>query len=229
MKHLLSLLLLLLCSAPLGRAEEQHGFRRIFNGTDLTEWDGDPRFWSVSDGVLRGESNFNQPAFTNTFLIWRGGKVKDFELHLKFRLTNGNSGVQYRSKDLGKWVVGGYQAEIDNQARKTGFLYEERGRKFLVNLGERLQTNSQGGKHLLGVLATQEEYSAWNYYHPQDWNDYIICAKGTYIAHYVNGFQTIELTDDDRARNALEGILALQLHAGLPMVVEFKDIFLKAL
>jgi len=229
MKSLIPVLLLLLFSARLGRAEDsENGFRRIFNGTSLTDWDGDPRFWSAKDGVLRGETTFSQPAFTSSFLIWRAGTVKDFELHLKFRLLNGTSGIQYRGKDLGNWSVVGYQAQIDNLLGKTGFLYDDQ-RKALVGLSQVLQTNPQGGKHVLYTLATKEQYQEWGYYRPKDWNEYIIAAKGTWIGHWVNGYQTVLLIDDDRAQNSLEGVLAFELHAGLPMTIEFKDILLKSL
>src|SRR5262245_35659542 len=95
---------------PVQGAEE---FRSLFNGKDLAGWDGDPKFWSVKEGAITGMTTPENPAKGNTFLIWRGGTLKDFELRLQFRIQGGNSGVQYRSKDLGKWVVSGYQADID--------------------------------------------------------------------------------------------------------------------
>jgi hypothetical protein len=120
-----------LAALAIGRSAESadQDFKPIFNGRDLTGWDGDPRFWSVSGGTIRGETSLERMALSNTFLIWRGGVLKDFELKLKVRIRNGNSGVQYRSQDLGKHVVAGYQAEVDNTPGKSGFLYQERGRK----------------------------------------------------------------------------------------------------
>src|SRR5438128_1699808 len=79
--------------------------RRLFNGKDLTGWDGDPRFWSVKEGAITGTTTADNPTQRNTFLIWKGGPVKDFELRAKFRIQGGNSGIQYRSKDLGEWRV----------------------------------------------------------------------------------------------------------------------------
>ena len=108
--------------------DSSEGFVSIFNSKDLTGWDGDSRLWSVKDGVIRGQTTIANPARGNTFLIWRGGELKDFELKIKFRLQNGNSGIQYRSKEAAKWVVGGYQAEVENNPGKVGFLYHERGR-----------------------------------------------------------------------------------------------------
>ena len=109
------------------------GFESIFNGKDLTGWDGRPGFWEVkqdSDGAfIRGQTTKAKPAPGNTFLIWRDGKLKDFELKVTYRITTGNnSGVQYRSKEIRKWVVSGYQSEVQNLLGKTGFLYHESGR-----------------------------------------------------------------------------------------------------
>ena len=204
-------------------------FAPIFNSKDLTGWEGDTRFWSVRDGVLRGETTLQALPTGNTFLIWRTGVLKDFELKVKFRIQNGNSGVQYRSKDLGKWVVGGYQAEIENKQGKVGFLYEEKGRKYLANVGEMVEAGADGKLKVLGPIAPKQDYIDKGYYKEKDWNEYRIVARGPHIEHWLNGFKTIELNDNDAKARALEGILALQIHAGPPMLVEFKDILLKKL
>jgi len=201
----------------------------LFNGRDLSGWEGDTAVWSVRDGVIRGETSLVHPAFSNTFLIWKDGTLKDFELRLKVRLSSGNSGVQYRSKDLGHWVVAGYQAEIANEPGAAGFLYEEKGRKFLAYLGEAVRIDPRGRREVYARLAEKEQYQGWPYYLPKAWNAYQIVAKGNYLAHYVNGFKTIELIDEESGRRASEGVLALQIHAGLPMTVEFRDISLKRL
>lgn len=199
----------------------------IFNGRDLTGWDGDPRLWSVKDGVIRGETTLQTLPKGNTFLIWRGGVLKDFELKLQFRIQNGNSGVQYRSKDLGRWVVSGYQAEIENKQGKVGFLYEEKGRKFLVNVGEKVEAGADHKLKIVGSLGDKNrDFIAKGYYREKAWNEYRIVARGSHVQHFLNGFQTIDLVDNDPAR-LIEGILAFQIHAGPPMLVEFKDVLLK--
>lgn len=223
----LAAFLLIAVAAPTRAADSD--FQAIFNGRDLTNWDGNPKFWSVRDGVLRGETTLSNLTFSNTFCIWRGGVLKDFELKIKFRLQSGNSGIQYRSKDLGKWAVSGYQAEIENTQGKVGFLYEEKGRGYLANVGEKVQIDSAGNRQVTGGLAPKEEYIQKRYYKDRDWNEYRIVARGNHIAHYLNGFKTIDLVDNDAKSRSLEGILALQIHAGPPMVVEFKDILLKKL
>lgn len=217
-------------AAELGQTDWQW----IFNGEDLTGWDGDPLLWSVKDGAIRGQTTVAQPARGNTFLIWRGGKLKDFEMKFKFRIENGNSGVQYRSKDLGNWVVSGYQAEVENNPGKVGYLYHEKGRGRMANVGEFMVVDEDGNKNVISKVADRDELIKVGYYKEKDWNEYRIIAQGNHLIHYLNGYQTIEIVDNDRLTNpddpndlegaAREGILALQIHSGPPMVVEFKDI-----
>ncbi len=211
----------------------------LFNGKDLSGWDGDTRLWSVKDGVIHGETTPEKPARGNTFLIWRDGKLKDFELRLKFRIENGNSGVQYRSKEVDKWVVSGYQAEVENNPGKVGFLYHERGRGWLVNVGDFMVIDAEGKKEVVSKVSDVDELVKIGYYEEKGWNEYRIIAQGNYIVHYLNGYQTVELIDNDKVTNpndpkdtrgaAREGLLALQIHQGPPMVVQFKDIRIKNL
>src|SRR6516165_7480879 len=91
----------------------EHGFKSLFNGKDLSGWDGNPKFWSVKDGAITGQTTDSNKTDGNTFLIWRDGTVDDFELRLSYKIVGGNSGIQYRSKDKGNWVVGGYQGDFE--------------------------------------------------------------------------------------------------------------------
>jgi len=217
----------------------QTDWQWIFNGKDLTGWDGDPRLWSVKDGAIRGETTKENPARGNTFIVWRGGKLKDFELKIKFRIQNGNSGIQYRSKEFDKWRISGYQAEVENNPGKVGFLYHEAGRGWLVNVGDKMVIDKNGKKDVIGKVSDVEALKKADYYKMKDWNEYIIIAEGNHLKHYLNGYPMIELIDNDRVtdptdprdRNgaAREGVLALQIHAGPPMVVEFKDIRIREL
>lgn len=226
MARLLFLVACALLLAPGLRAADA-GFKPIFNGRDLTGWEGDPRFWSVREGVLRGETTLQKLTMGNTFLLWRGGTVEDFQLRLKFRIRNGNSGVQYRARDLGKWVVGGYQAEIDNAPGKTGFLYEERGRKSLALVGQQVAIGEGGAPRVTAQFADKKELVARGYFKPREWNECLIVAKGQHLEHFVNGIKVIDVTDNDPKGRALGGLVALQIHAGPPMLVEFKDIQLQ--
>ncbi len=215
------------------------GWQWIFNGKDLTGWDGDPRLWTVKDGAIRGETTPEKPTKGNTFLVWRGGRLRDFELKLKFRIRNGNSGVQYRSKEFDKWRITGYQAEVENNQGKVGFLYHEGGRAWLVNVGDLMRIDEKGEKIVISNVNDQQALIDAGYYTERDWNEYHIIGRGNHLVHYLNGFKTMELIDDDRVTNPndakdrkgsiREGVLALQIHAGPPMLVEFKDIRVKHL
>ena len=97
----------------------EEGFKSLFNGKDLAGWAGRPQHWSVEDGAITGRTTKEHPAQGNNFLIWTNGTVSDFELRLSYKIvpdnTNGfaNSGIQYRSRDFGNFVVGGYQADFE--------------------------------------------------------------------------------------------------------------------
>jgi hypothetical protein len=211
---------------------EPEGMKALFKGDELTGWDGDKRLWSVKDGVVRGETTKENPAKGNTFLIWKDGTLGDFELRLSFRIKGGNSGIQYRSKhlpakegDQNRWVVSGYQAEVEDTPGKVGFLYHERGRGYLCNVGEKVTIGDDAKPKVVGKLG--DKAAIGTTYKKSDWNDYVIIARGNHLVHYLNGVQTVDVTDEDPKNSAASGILALQIHAGPPMVVEFKNVRLK--
>lgn len=216
---------------------EPEGMRPIFNGRDLTNWDGDPRLWSVKDGAIHGETTPEQRAKGNTFLIWKGGTVKDFELRLSFRCTaTNNSGIQYRSKHITEgqprndWVVRGYQYEIRNQNQLpsvAGFIYGEGGKRGRMCLVGEKAVWDEDGKEVLGELIDAEGYR--ELFKLDDWNDVVIIAKGNHIRHYLNNRLILDFTDKHPELSLREGILAFQLHAGTPMWAEFKNIRLKAI
>src|SRR5256885_9422085 len=92
------------------------GFKSLFNGKDLTGWAGRPNHWSVEEGAITGMTSKENPAKGNNFLIAKDGDenlvVDDFEIRFSYKFSTkwGNSGLQYRSKDRGNFVVNGYQA-----------------------------------------------------------------------------------------------------------------------
>ena len=218
---------------------EPDGMQQIFNGTDLPGWDGDPRLWSVKDGAIHGETTADTRANGNTFILWKEGITKDFELRLSFRCNaTNNSGIQYRSKHISgenarnKWIVRGYQHEIRNETKLpsvAGFIYDEgglaggRGRTCLV--GEQA-TWGKDGKQVTGTLIDAAGFE--KLFKLDDWNDVVIIARGTHIQHYMNNRLILDFHDGHKAA-LLEGILAFQLHAGNPMFVEFKNIRIRDL
>ncbi len=214
---------------------ESANMQRIFNGKDLTGWDGDPRLWSVKDGVIHGETTPENPAQGNTFLIWKGGRTKDFELRLSFRCNAANnSGIQYRSKHIAEgnprnaWVVRGYQHELRNEQNLpnvAGFIYDEGGRRGRICLVGEKAVWEGGKKNVTGTLIDAAGFK--ELFKLDDWNDVVIVAKGNHIQHYLNNHLILDFTDRDPELALREGILALQLHAGKPMWAEFKDIRIK--
>lgn len=212
---------------------EPAGMKTIFNGKDLAGWQGDPRLWSVRDGVLRGETTDENPAKGNTFILWQEGKLRDFDLRLSFRCNaTNNSGIQYRSKHItdGKvgnaWVVRGYQHELRNELKLpsvAGFIYDEGGKRGRICLvGEQVIWNEDGRKVVADDLIDQAGYE--QLFKLDDWNDVVIIARGNRIQHFLNGRRIVDFTDSHPQLALSEGILALQLHAGKPMWVEFRNI-----
>ena len=213
------------------------GEKEIFNGKDLTGWEGNMELWSVQDGTITGKTPADPatPAKSilkhNTFLIWKAGTVSDFELTFQYRIEKGNSGVQYRSKELPAGVSGpiisGYQADFEAGDTYSGILYEEKGRGILAKRGEKtvIKPAADGGKKpVVEVTGTVGESAAIQAsIKKEDWNEYRIVAKGNHVQHFINGMQTVDVTDEDAANAPKEGLLALQIHAGPPMVVQFKN------
>jgi hypothetical protein len=211
------------------------GFFRIFNGRDLTGWEGNPKLWSVKAGAITGQTTAENPAKGNTFLIWTNGTVGNFELRCSFKLVPGdskgfaNSGIQYRSKvvDPANWVVGGYQADMEAGPAYTGILYEERFRGIMAQRGEKVVWDKDNKKQVVGSVGDAAAIEAS--LKKGDWNDYLIIAKGNHLQQFVNGHQTIDVTDECEAKRAMSGVLALQLHAGSPMMAQFRNIRIKKL
>jgi hypothetical protein len=203
--------------------------KELFNGKDLTGWEGDARVWSVENGAIVGHTK-DVPLKNNTFLIWKDGKVGDFKLTLEFKLEGGNSGIQYRSKviDPKEWIVGGYQADMDGTNQYTGILYEERGRGILAKRGERLTIDRAGKKETVQFGDATELAKT---IHKDDWNTYEIEAVGPRLKHTINGKLMSETIDRDAEHRVTSGILALQVHANLPapMTVSYRKIRLEEL
>ncbi|MCB1277489.1 DUF1080 domain-containing protein [Prosthecobacter sp.] len=212
------------------------GETEIFNGKDLTGWEGNKDLWSVKDGAITGITP-PDPADPkkgiikhNTFLVWKGGTVGDFELTFQYRIEKGNSGVQYRSKELAPGpfgpIISGYQADFEAGKTYSGILYEEKGRGILAKRGEKtvIKPGPDGKKPVVEVTGSVGDSAAIQAaIKEEDWNEYRIVAKGNHVQHFINNMQTVDVTDDDTANAPKEGLLALQIHQGPPMVVQFKN------
>jgi hypothetical protein len=203
--------------------------KNLFNGKDLTGWKG-LDFWSVEDGCIVGRTTKENPTKGNTFLVYKD-EVADFELTFKYKIVGGNSGVQYRSKvvDEKAFVVAGYQADFEAGKTYSGILYEEKGRGILAQRGQKTVIKEGAAPNkpkveVAGEVGKSAEIQAK--IKSEDWNEYRIVAQGGHLQHFINGVQTVDVTDET-AVGAKKGVLALQLHAGPAMVVQFKDLILK--
>ncbi|MBI5759570.1 MAG: DUF1080 domain-containing protein [Planctomycetales bacterium] len=180
----------------------------LFNGRDLTGWEGNPELWSVENGEIVGKS----PGLTRNEFLVSQMLAGDFRLSLQVKLTPnaGNSGIQFRSEVVGvppsggpakagtPTEVKGYQADVG--VGWWGKLYEEHGRGLLWD--------KSGEAHVK----------------PDDWNDYRIEAVGGKIRTWINGQPCVDLDDPAGAKR---GILALQLHSGGKFEVRFRNLKLE--
>lgn len=210
------------------KAAEDHGkgFVSLFNGKDLSGWDGDPALWKVEDGTIIGTCTGPEQLKNNSFLIWRGGTVDDFELKATVRVVgDNNSGIQYRSRerpDIDQWVISGYQCDVHPAIQHTGMTYEEKGRGIFGLNGKNVLLDNEGKRWL---LSEHEPVQA----DTSQWNEFTVIARGNHLIHQVNGRTTSELIDHHEEGRSLEGLIAIQLHRGNANRVEIRDVRLKRL
>jgi hypothetical protein len=208
------------------------GEQALFNGKDLEGWDGNPLHWSVEDGAIVGVNTKENPTKGNTFLIWKGGNLKDFDLTLECKIDSGNSGIQYRSflkpGEHDGWRIGGYQADFESGDKYSGICYGEAFRGILSLRGDRTTlSRDESGKLIKSVEKIGETGKLGLAIAKKDWNTYRIVADGYRFEHYINGQKMTELIDNDEKERREEGLLALQVHAGPPMKVFYRNIRLK--
>lgn len=209
----------------------------LLNGKDLDGWDGDPRFWRVENGELIGETTENNKAEKNTFLIYRGREFSDFDLKLQYRVTNFNSGIQYRSREVDKWSVKGYQADFEAQHHKSpngpidkfsGMFFEEQGRMFMGQRGQAVivRSNSANPKkpHIEIVGSTGDPAVLEKLIQRDDWNELRVIARGFAFTHIINGQVMSVAYDEDEAARQKAGVLAFQLHSGPAMQIRIKEL-----
>lgn len=197
----------------------------LFNGRDLSDWNGNPSIWSVEDGAITGRTVAPHLLEENQFLIWKGGEVRDFILTMKVRQSGNNSGIQYRSRlmpDRGPWVMGGYQCDVHPEVRNNGMVYDQYGRAILAMNGQKVVVDNDSSTWLM------EEGEPVSF-PVEEWQDYKIVAQGNYIRHEINGRVTAELYDLDTRGRSPEGWIGLQIHYGPAMEVQFKDLELQVL
>ncbi len=206
-------------------AQPPEGFQAVFNGRDLTGWEGSPEYWSVEDGCLTGKTD--GPLRYNRFLTWRGGTLRNFEMRVQVKVSpGGNSGLQYRGTerpDLGETVVTGYQCDVvAKRPDYNGMLYEERGRRILAHSGEKVVIDPKGQPWVVGSFPLKA-------FPPDEWHEYRVLAEGNHYRHWIDDIPTVDVIDLDENGRKLEGVLAVQVHVGPSMKIQYKNFYLKTL
>jgi hypothetical protein len=211
---------------------DEPGFQSIFDGKTLAGWEGNPTYWRVENGALVGEIKPETVIKSNTFIVWRGGRPKDFELKLEYRITaQGNSGINYRSALVpdavtpdNTFAMRGYQFDLDGGKRYVGNNYEEKGRLFLAVRG---QVTRVVGSRPPVLVSTFGEATELGTVATDDWNTVHLIARGNTLTHTLNGRLMSVAIDDDAPNRPAEGLLGVQVHTGPPMKIEYRNIRLK--
>ena len=211
---------------------DEPGFQSIFDGKSLAEWEGDPKYWRAEGGAIVGEITPETVIKSNTFIVWRGGKPRDFELKLEYRITaTGNSGINYRSAIVpdpvtpsNVFAMRGYQFDLDGAKRYVGNNYEEKGRLFV---GVRGQVTHIVGTRPPVVLSAFGDTNELGTIATDDWNAVHLVIRGNTLVHMLNGRLMSVTIDDDAANRPVDGLLGVQVHVGPPMKVEYRNLRLK--
>jgi Domain of Unknown Function (DUF1080) len=215
---------------PQPAGEDEAGFESIFNGKTLEGWEGDPKYWRVENGCLVGEVTPETLLKQNTFIIWRGGTARDFELKVDYRISSrGNSGINYRSEEISNtsFAMRGYQSDIDGANKYTGQNYEERGRTFLAQRGDICRVDADGKARILGSVGDKDALAA--FIKNDDWNSFHLIVRGNTMTHILNGHVMSVVVDDDPQHRKFDGLLGVQVHVGPPMKIEYRNFRLKRL
>jgi len=212
---------------------DEPGFASMFDGKSLDGWQGDPKYWRTSDGIMTGEITPATIIRSNTFLIWQGNAPENFELKVDYRISkSGNSGINYRSvvvpdavTPANKFAMRGYQCDIDGENLYTGNSYEEKGRLFLAQRGDVTHVTGTripivlsrvgGNKELAGLLG-------------DGWNSIHLVVRDNILIHNING-RLMSVTIDDDPNRARTGQIGVQVHVGPPMTIEYRNWRIKPL
>ena len=199
-------------------------FRPIFNGKDLTGWSQQDGYFSVKDGVITGESTAEHLCKPNHHLVYTAEELADFELRAEFRLSKGaNSGIQLRCKPQ---FIGdnGYQADMNGGGNYVGFLYHPK-QHLIGERGADVVIDAAGKKK---VTRFADGPALQKLYRVEQWNEMRVKVEGRTITVWINGVRTTSVEDPRLEFFPAKGHIALQLHQGPPMKVEFRNLRLKA-
>jgi len=231
--------LTMLIAIPFARSQQVYptratndiaGFESIFDGKTLNGWEGDPKYWRLENGCLVGEVTPETLLKQNSFIIWRGGTTRDFELKVEYRVSaKGNSGINYRSVQItnSPFALRGYQSDIDGANKYTGQSYEEKGRTFLALRGDISRVDADGKSRIIGSVGDKDALTA--FIKNEDWNEVHLIVRGNTMTHLVNGHVMSVVVDDDPMNRKSDGLLGVQVHVGPPMKIEYRNFRLKRL
>lgn len=214
------------------------GWISLFNGKDLTGWEGLEGYWSVVDGAIQcseTKENSKQSDLISLYTKDNPEKFANFELRYSWRMVTptGNSGVQFRSKidNLKMLHVGGYQADIDAGNSFTGIIYDEGGvaggRGIMSKRGEKTVWDEKNVRSSTPLDKNDAEIKK-SIKPCGEWNECVVNADGNHIVYSINGQVTTELTDNS-PKACKNGVIGLQMHGGFTMTIQFKDIRIKIL
>lgn len=203
-------------------------FTAIFNGRDLSDWEGDPKVWSVRDGEIQALGNASDSGNTSSFLTWKGSVADDFILQASVLVNAGSAGIQYRSRQVDSAIgaLAGYQMMLSADRRELrGAIYEERGTRGVLaeSYGEYVRWRSFGAKE---ILRRDGGIVGWK---AGEWNKVRITARGTRLTQEINGVTTAEVVDEDPARQSLSGLIGLQVATSNTTTVRFRDLQIQRL
>ncbi|MBI1369219.1 MAG: DUF1080 domain-containing protein [Planctomycetes bacterium] len=201
MRWLMTFMLVLAAGALLGADEPAGQWRPLFDGKTLAGWHATPGGnWQVVDGTLQGT---NEASDKRHGILLSDAAYTNFSIRAKFKVTRGNSGFYFHSEPVKSAVsVKGFQVEVDREM-DTGGLYETLGRAWVVK---------------------PDPVEMRKHYTPGEWTDLLLECHGPHIVVTINGYKTADLTDEKGAKS---GHFGLQLHGGMDMDVQFKDIEIK--
>jgi hypothetical protein len=214
--------------SPAFPPKDKDGFTSMFNGKNLTGWEGEPGYWSVEDGAITGTTTTAKPLDHPSYLFWKDGQPADFELRASFRFVtpDGNSGINFRSQRLPKWDVKGYQADMETGPSYTGILYECNQREIVALRGQKVAIDENGHRTVTAVADAAKLQKSIK---ARDWNEYTIVARGPEIVFTINGVEMCRVIDKQKGKAAAKGCITLQIHPGPAMKVQFKNIRIKNL
>ncbi|HEX3358497.1 MAG TPA: family 16 glycoside hydrolase [Tepidisphaeraceae bacterium] len=221
------------------------GYVSLFDGKTLKGWDGDPKYWRVEDGAIIGESTPQNPV-RNTYLAYRDIEAKDFTLKFEIRIDgNGGSGVQYRSKTNIPWLAAAYANPLTNLPinpnwMMTGpqadfwpakiysgqFYSENTPMRIMAYRGQVVEGAGLGPRRLMANIGDRAELG--KLVKPNDWNEYVVIARGGTFIHILNGqLMAVMIDDDPTSSNNVPGLVGIEIESTTKVSV--RNIWMKKL